>query len=332
VGRAIGLPKHAVREALVGFCGDPITGGCWGGEANRRLIDEPVWGEVAGRSEALGLSAHRLTGSFFIERAHVSYFFDRPMGCYVEPLTAPNQDTQLHLNLTWCSFRPDAVADGGPVSDDCRLLGEGRPNPSPIVRRFLPPRERWPTRQIEGWVDTQHFPSSFLEHFARDPDRTIPPGENLVAPADGVVEMTLDRDNTSYLVIGLSFWDAHVIRAPADGVVASLEKHGIRVTRDQMTESEKVANIYESGKDAPVQKIVTLQTAFGDVRIQMITSYRASRIRVWVRKRQRIEKGERIGRVLLGRTAVLEVPGKPVVFRAPGAAGSRRQIDCIRRQ
>lgn len=183
------------------------------------------------------------------------------------------------------------------------------PYPSPIIRPFLPPKERWPTRQIEDWADAQDFPSRFREYFSRDPARAIPPGNNLVAPADGVVAMVLHRDGVSYLVIGISFWDVHVIRAPAAGIVTGLEKEGIRLTRDKMTEAEKVEDIYESGKDAPVQTIVDFHTAFGDLRVHMITSYWASRIKVWVRKNQKIKKGERIGRILLGSTAVLEVPG-----------------------
>jgi phosphatidylserine decarboxylase len=188
------------------------------------------------------------------------------------------------------------------------------PYPSPLVRPFLPPRERWPTRQIQHWVDMQHYPSSFLEYFSRDPDRIVPPGDNVVAPADGVVEMVLHRNNTSYLVIAMSFWDVHVIRSPVAGIVTALDEQGIRVTRDKMSEPEKVENIYESGKDAPVQKIVSFQTAFGDVRLHIITSYWASRIKVWVRKDEKIAKGERVGRILLGSTTVLEVPGN-VSFR-----------------
>lgn len=183
------------------------------------------------------------------------------------------------------------------------------PYPSPIIRPLLPPRERWPTKQIEGWVDSQHFAPGFLNYFARDPHRTIPSGANLVAPADGAVTMELHRDNVSYLVIAMSFWDVHVIRAPAAGVVTNLAKEGIRVTRHNMSEAEKLENIYEKGKDAPVQKIVSFSTPLGEIKVHMITSYWASRIKVWVYKGQKIAKGERIGRILLGSTTVLEVPG-----------------------
>ncbi len=121
--------------------------------------------------------------------------------------------------------------------------------------------------------------------------------------------MELHRGHASYLVISMSFWDVHVIRAPAAGMVTVLDEQGIRVTRDKMTEAQKAAAIYESGKDAPVQKIVGFQTAFGDIKVHIITSYWASRIKVWVQKGQKIEKGLRIGRILLGSTTVLEVPG-----------------------
>src|SRR5690349_11026582 len=75
------------------------------------------------------------------------------------------------------------------------------PYPSPIVRPLLPPKERWPSEEITGWVEVQNFPSSFLEYFGRDPQRAITPGANLVAPADGTITNEFYRDGASYLVI-----------------------------------------------------------------------------------------------------------------------------------
>ena len=72
------------------------------------------------------------------------------------------------------------------------------------------------------------------------------------------------------------------------------------------------------GKDSPVQKIVTLQTDFGTLKIHMISSYWASRLKVWISRGQTIDKGERIGRILLGSTTVLEVPGKVTFSVKPG--------------
>src|SRR5271169_4838918 len=128
------------------------------------------------------------------------------------------------------------------------------PYPAPLIRPFLPPTLLWPTQQIQGWVNTQDFPSSFLQYFARDPERTIPPGANLVAPADGVIGDVLHRDGITYLVVNMSFWDVHVIRAPAAGTVTEVDDEGAHLVRSVKNKEQMVAEIYERGKEAPVQK------------------------------------------------------------------------------
>jgi hypothetical protein len=121
-------------------------------QANRPLIDEPVWGEVAGRSEALGfiirtLSAHGLTATFFVETAHVAYFSDRPMGHYVAALLEAGQDVQLHLHPTWCNFRTRLIAEATRVSDHCHRIGEE------LLVRLL----REGIDQIEAWTGCRPF-------------------------------------------------------------------------------------------------------------------------------------------------------------------------------
>lgn len=192
------------------------------------------------------------------------------------------------------------------------------PYPSPLIRPFLPPMLRWPTHQVEGWVNTQDFPSSFLQYFGRDPERAVPAGTNFVSPADGVIGNVLHRDGISYLVINMSFWDVHVIRAPVAGTVTGIEEEGIRVVRAVKSKEQKAADIYERGKDAPVQKIISFKTNYGDLKVRMITSYWASRLKVWVGHGQDVEKGERIGRIMLGSTTVLEMPGNIAFSVKPG--------------
>jgi phosphatidylserine decarboxylase len=192
------------------------------------------------------------------------------------------------------------------------------PYPSPLIRPFLAPPLRWTRAQIEGWVNTQNFPSSFLEYFSRDPERVIPPGANLVAPADGIIGEILHRNGASYLVVRMSFWDVHVIRAPAAGTVTGIEQEGIRLVRDPQSEEQKVADIFERGKDAPVQQIISFKTGYGDLKVRMITSYWASRLKVWVSDSEDVKKGQRIGRILLGSTTVLEVPRNVTFAVAPG--------------
>ena len=198
-------------------------------------------------------------------------------------------------------------------------LAANFPYPSPIIRPLLPPKERWPTDQIKGWVDSENFAPDFLKYFARDPHRTIPLGANLVAPADGVIATELHQDNVAYLVIAMSFWDVHVVRAPAEGIVSKIEEEGVWLHRDTVSKERGVEQILERGKNAPVQKIITFRTVYGDLKVRMITSYWASRLKVWVYPGETVKKGDRIGRILLGSTTVLEAPGNITFSVKPGA-------------
>jgi phosphatidylserine decarboxylase len=158
------------------------------------------------------------------------------------------------------------------------------------------------------WVETENIDKGFLTFFNRDPERNIPAGENLVSPADGIIQEIALQDGVTYFVVGLSFWDVHVVRTPVAGVVKSIEKEGSYFTRN-VSKSELKENIFLRGKVAPVQEVVTLDTGHGDVNIRLITSYWASRLKVWVHQGERLEKGQRIGRILLGSTVVAELPG-----------------------
>lgn len=189
------------------------------------------------------------------------------------------------------------------------LLAVNFPFPSPLIKPLLPPKARWPTDQIEQWVERGHFGSGYLAYFARDPERTIPQGENLVSPADGIVKNVVQREGTTYLVVGLSFWDVHVVRTPVDGVVKSVDDEGTYLFRDA-SKPELEQSIFLQGKAAPVQKIVTLATQSGEVRVRLITSYWASRLKVWVHPGQQLAKGQRLGRIVLGSTVVAELPGR----------------------
>jgi len=183
------------------------------------------------------------------------------------------------------------------------------PYPSPLIKPLLPPHLRWPTGQVMGWIETQTIDPAFQRFFYRDPDRVVPGGASLVAPADGLVQKSEFRGGVTYLVIGLSFWDVHVVRTPVAGIVKSVATDGEYYARFP-TKAEADASFFLRGKAAPVQQIVTLQTTMGEVRVRLITSYWASRIKVWAHPGQHLEKGQRIGRILLGSTVVGEFPGR----------------------
>lgn len=177
------------------------------------------------------------------------------------------------------------------------------PYPSPLLRRWLPPRKRWPEAQIRGWLKRGRFHDAFVRYFCRDPERVPPPGTSLLAPADGLVTGTETRAGIRYLVIALSFWDMHVQRCPLSGRVMSVESRG-----DDFMDGEGREFAFLREKACPVQKRLVVATEAGPIAVRLITSVTARRIETWVREGDEIERGQRIGRILLGSTVVLELP------------------------
>jgi phosphatidylserine decarboxylase len=182
------------------------------------------------------------------------------------------------------------------------------PFPSPFAKPFLDVREKWPTELVMKWIENGNPDASFVEFFNRDPERTVPPGNGIVSPADGVVKAIYTTDDIDYFTIGLSFWDVHVVRTPIAGTVTAIDEEGLSLFR---TESETSNMAFLKGKAGPVQAIVTIAGDDGTtLKVRLITSYWASRLKVFVREGQRLEKGERIGRILLGSSVVVDFPSK----------------------
>ena len=183
------------------------------------------------------------------------------------------------------------------------------PYPSPLEKPFLPPKVRWPTQQVMTWVEQGQFDRDFSVYFGRDPERKIPADAKIVSPADGIFRFVDYFDNMTFVVVGLSFWDVHVVRTPVAGTVIKIESEGSYY--EKLTPAKRIHEIMlMRGKAAPVQTVITLATPEGEVRIRMITSYWASRLKVWVEPGTKLAKGERIGRIVLGSTVVAEFPGK----------------------
>lgn len=177
------------------------------------------------------------------------------------------------------------------------------PHPSPLIRAFLPARKRWPERQIRGWLEKGGFHSGYLAYFYRDPKRRPESDAGMVAPADGLVTSADVRDGIRYIVIALSFWDMHIQRSPLDGHVVSVKPHG-----DVHTDGEGREFAFLRAKQSPVQQRIVMDTDIGHLAVRLITSVAARRIEVWTKPDATVARGQRIGKILLGSTVVLEVP------------------------
>lgn len=181
------------------------------------------------------------------------------------------------------------------------LLWRHWPYPSPCIRPLLPPQQRWPEAQIRGWLRTKRFHPGYLAFFDRDPERIVPAGTELLAPADGLVTSIDCRDGIRYIVIALSFWDMHVQRSPVAGRVVSVDRLGATYTDG---EGRDFAFLRE--KYCPVQTRTVFKCDAGAVAVRQITSVAARRIETWIAPGQPVERGQRMGRIRLGSTVVLE--------------------------
>ena len=153
-------------------------------------------------------------------------------------------------------------------------------------------------------MQSGRFHRNFLKFFNRDPERTPPPEPGLLAPADGLVTSAEVRDGIRYLVIALSFWDMHVQRSPAEGRIVAIEPSG-----DGFMDGEGRDFSFLREKHCPVQTRIMLDTQrYGRLAVRLITSLAARRIEVWPRHDDKVERGQRLGRILLGSTVVLELP------------------------
>ncbi|MGC1482649.1 MAG: phosphatidylserine decarboxylase family protein [Candidatus Acidiferrum sp.] len=143
----------------------------------------------------------------------------------------------------------------------------------------------------------------FVFSFFRDPERVIPNEVGaVVSPADGRVLVVTDEEHAGRpgkrISIFLAIWNVHVNRAPAGGVITSLEyKPGKFLAA--MREQASVEN---------EQNVFILATDAGEIVFKQIAGLIARRVVSWKKAGERVARGERIGLVRFGSRADVWVP------------------------
>ncbi len=184
------------------------------------------------------------------------------------------------------------------------------PFPARLVAPFLPPMKRWPVPQLWKWVEEGSPDPGFIKFFMRDPERKIPSGISWIAPVDGTVLAKLTREGRNFLVISLNVWDVHVGRMPFPGTVAGYKEHGDIIDSDRSDPLRDEPYYFLRDKRSPKQRYMEVETEFGLARIRFITSYLSRRIEFFHPVGAKLEKGERMGRMLFGSTCVVEVDAR----------------------
>ena len=149
------------------------------------------------------------------------------------------------------------------------------------------------------WAGMFTFLTLFVIYFFRDPERAIPPGEKaILSPADGTVvqvqtcveERFLKRPAIK-LSVFMSIFNVHVNRNPLTGrIIDSAYARGkfIRADLDQASASNE-------------QNALLVENAEGvRLLVVQIAGLIARRIICWVKKGDRVEKGQRFGLICFG--------------------------------
>ena len=161
----------------------------------------------------------------------------------------------------------------------------------------------------------------FLLNFYRDPERKIPKGNNIVAPADGRVisilklnkenikikknilgkikTLTKDVAKECYIIsIFMSPLDVHINRAPIEGIVKSI-KH----TKGKFFEAYNIEKSLENEKNE-----ILIQNKKTKVKVIQIAGFLARRIKCYVKKNQKVNKGGKIGMIALSSQTTIIIP------------------------
>lgn len=161
----------------------------------------------------------------------------------------------------------------------------------------------------------------FLLNFYKDPKRRIPKGSNIVAPADGKVISIINTSNNNikikkyilgkiktltsdiakqcYVIsIFMSPLDAHINRAPIDGIVKSIKR-----TKGTFFKAFDLEKSLQNEKNE-----IIIQNKRLKVKVIQIAGFLARRIKCYAKKNQKVNKGQKIGMIALSSQTALILP------------------------
>lgn len=157
-----------------------------------------------------------------------------------------------------------------------------------------------------GWSVPFLILTAFFLFFFRDPDRTVPPGANLVvSPADARVMVAgapagagAPPGQWQTISMFLSPMDVHVNRTPVEGTVTRVEYHPGKFLPAYRTKAGELNEWTEVWFDVPG----------GPVVLRQIVGVLARRIVCRVKPGERVEVGQRFGVMKFGSRIDLFLP------------------------
>lgn len=164
---------------------------------------------------------------------------------------------------------------------------------------------------------------SFYSYFLRDPERVIPEGDSILAPADGkVIEiLTIDKNKISVdidkglfgrirtmtedmgggtftlISIFMNPMNVHVQRSPISGEILNI------IHRDGRFKMAASLKAIENERTETL-----IKSAIGNVKVIQIAGIMVRRIENWLSEKKEVTRGERMGRILMGSQVTLLFP------------------------
>ena len=170
----------------------------------------------------------------------------------------------------------------------------------------------------------------FLLNFYRDPKRIIPEGNNIVSPADGriikiikissnnkktenkikikkgllgkIETLTRDVAKDCYIIsIFMSPFDVHINRAPIEGTIKK-----IKYSKGRFFAAYNLKKSLQNEKN----EIIISNKKIGNIKVIQIAGFLARKIKCFAKEKQNINKGQKIGAIVLGSQVSLIIPIK----------------------
>jgi len=135
----------------------------------------------------------------------------------------------------------------------------------------------------------------FFLIFFRDPERII--GEGIVSPADGRIrDIKMEKDQV-FISIFMDVTNVHVNRMPIDGTITQMKHFQGKHLRAYKKESEYNERV-----------TIDIDSPIGKVRVIQIAGFIARRIYPYIKKGDKLKKGDKIGIIRFGSRVDVYLP------------------------
>ncbi|MAV82961.1 MAG: phosphatidylserine decarboxylase family protein [Pelagibacteraceae bacterium] len=144
---------------------------------------------------------------------------------------------------------------------------------------------------------------TFILYFFRDPERTIPLGEDiLVAPADGLItnitKLKIGKKNYTKISIFLSVFDVHIQRLPTSGKLEKIDYF----------EGKFLSATLDKSSDENERLTISIKNSKGIIQVTQIAGLIARRIMCYIKENDDLAQGEQYGIIKFGSRVDLSFP------------------------